>query len=111
MRLVAKMFVVLNEVIFIVLAVLPLAYLAAAYMSDFVQNDFGPTYIVGGLLYYILLIITFGWLSLVIENNRNLKEINASLKHLASDKGGERREPAMLKKLPATDKKTEPTLR
>lgn len=111
MKFVAKIFVLLNEVLFIILAVLPLAFVAAAYANGQLADYLEPLYLIGGVAYYIFLITLFGWISLMVENNRNLNDINDSLKRLVLNSSSARLEPAALDKTKSSTLKQEPPLR
>lgn len=75
MKLVAKLFVILNETLLAVLAILPPIGLALKYYSgDLSRNDILPV-IVAVVVYYTVVTVAFGWLALIIENNSLLRRM------------------------------------
>lgn len=74
MNWVAKAFVAINEVLLFILLLAPLP---AAYffgMQSPTSNEVAVG-IIAVAAYYVFLIIAFGWLALVVQNNRSLARI------------------------------------
>jgi threonine/homoserine/homoserine lactone efflux protein len=75
MNLVSKLFVVLNEFLLFIMILLPAPYVLFVLSNGPLtrMDVFRLAAVVLG--YYVFVVILFGWLALVIENNRSLKRI------------------------------------
>jgi hypothetical protein len=99
MNIVARLFVVLAEVLFFILALLPIPYVILEIQSGPMTPVDLALLAATVLGYFVLLVVLFGSLALVVENNRSLKRI-ASLLEAQGPNGNQsgpkvRREPSL----------------
>lgn len=79
MNIVARLFVLLAEVLLFIMVLLPIPFVILKIQSGPMMRVDWALLATAVLGYFILIVILFGSLALVVENNRSLKRIAALL--------------------------------